>query len=164
MWKLVCFSVWRESIFSWWVNSFGWSIIVCCSLVSGIPQIFVFACSVQGSFQIDSLLEINNKEIPRAELCVLPLLPSGKKSKCPFMNVTDVCEDTDSGDLADKTSFTNNTLSFVPSAQKFCGLSIFKEGFPFKPACVFHRDLSYQTEQDTKRGIALNALKSHIMF
>ena len=62
MWKLVCFSVWQESSFSWWVNSFEWSVLVCLSLISGIPQIFVFTCSVQGSFQINRLLDINNKE------------------------------------------------------------------------------------------------------
>lgn len=95
---------------------------------------------------------------------ILPLLPSGKSSKCPFMNVTNLCEEADSGDLADKTSFTNNTLNFVSSAQKFCELSIFKEGFPFKSACIFCRDLSCQTEEGTKRAIALNALKSGIGF
>lgn len=69
---------------------------------------------------------------------VLSVLPSGKKSKCPFMNVTDLCEEDDSGDLADKkTSFTNNILSFVPSAQKFCELSIFKKGSPSSHSVYF---------------------------
>lgn len=111
-----------------------------------------------------SLLEINNKDDNHVQNFLLPLLPSGKRSKWPFMNMTDLCEEEDSGDLADKTSFTNTSLSFVPPAQKFCKLSIFKERFPFKPACVFCRGLSCQTEQDTKRSIALDPLKSGTGF
>lgn len=64
------------------------------------------------------------------------------------MNVADTSKEADSGDFAVKTSFTNDTLSFVPSAQKFCELSIFNEMFSFKPACVFCRRLSCQTVPD----------------
>lgn len=64
------------------------------------------------------------------------------------MNMADLSKAADSGDFAIKTSFANNSLSFVPSAQKFCELGIFKEVFPFKPACAFCRGLGCQTEPD----------------
>lgn len=35
------------------------------------------------------------------------------------MNVADISKEADSGDFAVKTSFTNYTLSFVPSDQSF---------------------------------------------
>lgn len=64
-----------------------------------------------------------------------------KKSECWFTKMTNLHEEFDSADLADKTSFINNTSSFVPFAQKFCKLSIFKE-FHFKSAWLVFRDLS----------------------
>lgn len=42
-----------------------------------------------------------------------------KEKKQIFMNVADISKEANSGDFAVKTSFTNNTLSFVPSTQNF---------------------------------------------
>lgn len=162
MWKLVCFSVWWELSFSRWVKSFGWSILICWSLVSGIPRIFFHMQCARILLDRRSL-EISNKE-ETMQKTVLPLLFSRKRSK-KFMNVADLSKEADSGDLAVKTSFTNNTLSFMPSAQKFGELSIFNEVFPFKPACVFCRGISCQTEADLlKRWVALDPIKSGIGF
>lgn len=133
MWKLVCFSIWWQFSFSWWVNSFGCRILICWSLVTGIPQVF-FHMQCARILSDRRSLEINNKEEIMQKI-VLSLLYSRKRSK-KFLDVADLSEEADSGDFAVKTSFTNNTLSFVPSAQKFCDLSIFNEVFPFKPAWV----------------------------
>lgn len=91
-------------------------------------------------------LEISNKD-ETVQKTVLTLLYSRKRSK-KMMNVVDISKEADSGDFAVKTSFMNNTLSFVPSPQKFCELSIFSELLSFEPAYVFCRGLSCQTEPD----------------
>lgn len=81
------------------------------------------------------------------------------------MSVADTSKEADSRDFAVKTSFTNNTLSFVPPAQKFCELSIFNEVLSFKPACVFCRGLSCQIVPEIlKRGVVFDLIKSGIGF
>lgn len=139
MWKLVCFSVRWEFSFSRWVKTFGWSILICWSLVSGMPQIFFHMQGARILLDRRSLrsLEISNKE-ETTQKTALPLLFSRKRSK-KIMNVADLSKEADSGDLAIKISF-KQPFELCALCSKVLWTQHFQWSAPLQASlCIFQR-------------------------
>lgn len=164
MWKLVCFSDWWECDFSSWVNSFGWSILVCRSLASGIPQDYCF------HMQCARILSDKTafwrsviKKIPCAELFITSITFREKKQKAVHERDRPMWRSGFRRPCR-QNLFHKHHFKLCVLCSKVLRTQHFQRKVPLQASLWIFRGLSCQTEEDTKRSIALDPLKSGIGF